>query len=271
MFIYFCWCQHSCLHWLEGQQQGKHEFIFGKERIAHLPSRVSDPMEGTAATHSQANTHQTLPKQFIEDLLVEKLDELILQSLSLQLLNLIFSNSSPMVKRQTPHKKTIAQLSVSSSRTKGRQTSLKIPLRLLSSFDGKQEDLDEPLQTVLVHGLHLDITWKSLDCLSCQQKPLKQRGLLASPVIRRSSGRCLYILIVFFKARHISKQAFMIIHGLGLAQVCNNEEHRGASHGNRDLESQAGKKSAISSRRPMNRRLDFPPKDLPTKAIQNRF
>lgn len=62
-------------------------------------------MEGTAATHSQANTHQTLPKQFIEDLLVEKLDELILQSLSLQLLNLIFSNSSPMVKRQTPHKK----------------------------------------------------------------------------------------------------------------------------------------------------------------------
>ena len=114
-------------------------------------------MEGTAATHSQANTHQALPKQFIEDLLVEKLDELILQSLSLQLLNLSFSNSSPMVKRQTPQK-TIAQLSVSSSRTKGRQTSLKIPLRLLSSFDGKQEDLDEPLQTVLVHGLHLDIT-----------------------------------------------------------------------------------------------------------------
>ena len=105
----------------------------------------------------------------------------------------LFRCSSPMVKRQTPHKKTIAQLSVSSSRTKGRQTSLKIPLRLLSSFDGKQEDLDEPLQTVLVHGLHLDITWKSLDCLSCQQKPLKQRGLLASPVIRRSSGRYLYI------------------------------------------------------------------------------
>ena len=104
MFIYFCWCQYSCLHWLEGQQQGKHEFIFGKERIAHLPSRVSDPMEGTAATHSQANTHQALPKQFIEDLLVEKLDELILQSLSLQLLNLSFSNSSPMVKRQTPQK-----------------------------------------------------------------------------------------------------------------------------------------------------------------------
>lgn len=167
-----------------------------------------------------------------------------------------------MVKRQTPHKKTIAQLSVSSSRTKGRQTSLKIPLRLLSSFDGKQEDLDEPLQTVLVHGLHLDITWKSLDCLSW-------RGLLASPVIRRSSGRYLYILIVFFKTRHISIQAFMIIHGLGLAQVCNNEEHRGASHGNRDLESQAGKKSAISSRRSMNRRLDFPPKDLPIKAILN--
>jgi len=55
-------------------------------------------MEGTAATHSQTNTHQTLPKQFIEDLLVEKLDELILQSLSLQLLNLIFSNSSSMLK-----------------------------------------------------------------------------------------------------------------------------------------------------------------------------
>ncbi len=193
MFIFFCCC-HECF----GFPASIDLKVSNKESIS-LSLAKSESHTCRPEYLTPWNARQPISVQRIhtkhcqislcEDLLVEKLDELILQSLSVQLLNLMsFSNASSMLKS---NRTTFS--SVSSSRTKGRQTSLKIPLRLLSSFDGKQEDVDEPLQTVLVHGLHLDIR-KSLDWLSCQQKPLKQRGLLASPVILPSGRYYLYIL-----------------------------------------------------------------------------